>query len=193
MTDRELIAQFQAGDEAGFTVLYRRHNSQVRVIANRFLRNSVDAEDVAQEVWFRVSKALLRYKPQAKFTTWLYIITRNTSINWLRNHRFDALHSKFDEVYYNSPEPAPDTNLHLEDINRTLTTIVPLCRRLLELFITGCAYAEIAAITDCSLGTVKSRIHRARRQISNLPSTKEHYYNDYTDQRDCCKPNYRSG
>jgi len=77
----QLMLQFQQGDEDAFTSLFKQYYPMIFKFSYRVLMNSHDAEDITQETFLQVYKAAPRYKPMAKFTTWLYIIAKNLCIN----------------------------------------------------------------------------------------------------------------
>ncbi|MHC5019251.1 MAG: RNA polymerase sigma factor, partial [Planctomycetota bacterium] len=85
--DTQLMARFQQGDDGAFTELVERNQQRVMNIAARYVGRTTDTEDLAQEVFLRVYRHRKRWTPTAKFTTWLFQITVNLSLNWIRDSK----------------------------------------------------------------------------------------------------------
>src|ERR1700678_1921264 len=91
-TDENLMVRFRRGEAAAFDFLYRRHESRVFRFLQRNVKNEAAANDLMQEVWFAVVRGAGSYKPTAKFTTWLFTIAHNRTVDMIRaNHRLQSL------------------------------------------------------------------------------------------------------
>src|ERR1700678_3743140 len=91
-TDENLMVRFRRGEAAAFDFLYRRHESRVFRFLQRNVRNEAAANDLMQEVWFAVVRGAANYQPTAKFTTWLFTIAHNRTVDMIRaNHRLQSL------------------------------------------------------------------------------------------------------
>jgi len=91
-TDENLMLRFGRGEAAAFEFLYQRHESRVFRYLHRNVRNKATANDLMQEVWFAVVRGAANYQPTAKFTTWLFTIAHNRTVDMIRaNHRLQSL------------------------------------------------------------------------------------------------------
>ena len=166
-----LVLRCQAGDEQAFARLYDRyHRDTFRYLTG--LLDKQTAEDVQQVVWLTVYQKIATLSHPGRFKIWLYQITRNRAIDFLRKEqRQTELFAALDEDEGNASIQASDDkwlagqSLDLETAMRTLSTAH---REVLMLrFWEGMPYAEIALIVGCSIGTVRSRIHHAKLKLKN--------------------------
>jgi len=180
-TDVDLMRRVKAGDEDAFRELIERHQRAVISVIFRAVGDAWEAEDLAQRVFIQVFRSARRYKPTAKFTTWLFTITHNAIRNEYRRRARHAAES-FDAL--TQPTAAGEPGVQLADpratdpsqavIERELQekiqaaiqllpeaqrTAVILCR------FEGLPYEEIAEVLDCSVAAVKSLLHRARATL----------------------------
>ena len=172
-SDEDLMAGFQKGDEACFTEIVRRYKDPLTNFSYRILGNRTECEDVVQDAFLRVYRSRHTYKPVAKLSTWIYTITLNLSRTVLRRRslrwRFFVDRRKEDgePVELQDGGAAPDqiadaTILHRR-IQDALDRLSPKYRTVFVMRdIQDLPYEEIATITGLNLGTVKSRISRAR-------------------------------
>lgn len=181
--DEELILEFQNGQEWAFEDLFRKYAAPVFNFVMRLLCNRADAEDVVAEVFMKLYTHKHSYKPQAKFSTWLFTIARNASISKLRaRNRLSSLwvssggSDTYEEIPVPDPGPLPPERLMGEE---TATAIQRAVEQLpddqKEALILreyhGFKYDDIAAIMGCSLENVKILIYRARARLrKDLPS-----------------------
>jgi RNA polymerase sigma factor (sigma-70 family) len=148
----------------------RDHSARVYRLAYRLTGNRADAEDLTQEVFVRVFRALDRYRP-GTFEGWLHRITTNLFLDGARRRariRFEALPDDADRVpgRERSPEQAYDDDNFDDDVQAALASLPPDFRAPVVLCdIEGLSYEEIAATLGVKLGTVRSRIHRGRSQL----------------------------
>jgi len=173
LPDRELAARAVAGDDGAFAELVRRHERRVYNLALRMLGRSEDARDAAQDAFVSCYRNLSKFRGDAAFSTWLHRIAVNACYDVLRRRR-DVL--GLDEA----PEPPPaadhgDAVTTSVDVRRALLAIPDEFRTVLVLHdIQDLGYDEIARILEVPVGTVKSRLHRARvalgRALGGEPS-----------------------
>ncbi|MDQ0288157.1 RNA polymerase sigma factor [Oligosphaera ethanolica] len=182
--DSTLIERFKAGDQAAFNQLVERHSGKAYQIAYGILGNREDAEEVAQDVFVRIYRALHNFRGDAEFTTWMYRIATNLAKNKYRwnksrgsqkNMSIDAPlngSEDGDERYMDLPdqEMAPDAKSVYEELERTtmkeLQKLPELYRQALILRnIKDMSYEDIAQTLNCKLGTIKSRIARGREEL----------------------------
>ncbi|MEI6898197.1 MAG: RNA polymerase sigma factor RpoE [Psychromonas sp.] len=176
--DFQLIQRIQNGEQQAFTLLVRKYQNRVANILTRYVRNSGDIADVTQEVFIKVHKSLPSFRGDSAFYTWLYRITVNTAKNYLTSQSRRPPASDIDvleaESYDNSDAlkeiDSPENILRAEEIKQVIMETIDKLPAELKIAITlreieGMSYDEIAKIEDCPIGTVRSRIFRARDTI----------------------------
>jgi len=175
--DWNLVAQAQDGDLEAFALLVRRYQSPLVHFVQRMVGSQQDAEDLAQEAFIRVYRYLDRLEPQAKFSTALFGIARNLTLNFLRDGRRRGRDSTRSLTWEGEREQLvedetnrPDHEARRREIQRhieeAMALLSPEHREVLVLReLQGLDYAAIAQIVRCRKGTVKSRIARAREQL----------------------------
>ncbi|MBK7630633.1 MAG: sigma-70 family RNA polymerase sigma factor [Ignavibacteriales bacterium] len=166
--DFSLIKQFIDGEEVVFSELVKRHKDKVRNIIYLTLSNTDSVDDIAQEVFITVYRHLKNFRFESQFTTWLYRITINKCKDHLRkkNIRSIFLPLRDDEPVFDSINEDTDIK-HI--VGNAIATLpdklrVPLVLKDLE----GFSYQEIADTMECEIGTVKSRIFRAREALKKI-------------------------
>ncbi|HCK99291.1 MAG TPA: RNA polymerase subunit sigma-24 [Candidatus Marinimicrobia bacterium] len=176
ISDEELIRRFQAGDEAAFEEIVHRYSNRLMNFAYRFVFDMEEAEDIVQDTFLKVYQNRFAYKEIAKFSTWIYTITANLSKTILRKRRnrklfsFSRLGPNDKDMDYPSKDRTPLSHIE-EKFNKH--TIQKAILRLPEHFrttiilrdIQELSYEEISNIINAPLGTVKSRINRARLRL----------------------------
>lgn len=171
LSDQELMRIVQAGDFSPASEIYDRYSSRIYNFAYRFLRNSEAAEDATQEVFVKMLKHASQFHGDAKLSTWLFSITANWCRDYLR--KADNKAKEAEDVLYTIPAPsehAPDRNLERRQdeqrIQRALSALTPEQREAILLSrYQGLSYAEIAQISGCSEGAVKTRVFRAMETL----------------------------
>jgi RNA polymerase sigma-70 factor (ECF subfamily) len=175
-SDADLLQQYAAGDAAAFEVLYRRHELKTWRFIRRQIGNDALADELLQEVWFAVAREATRYRPTARFTTWLFTLARNRVIDSLRTRHthqsLDAAHadgeSWVESLSDGNAGPEPQL-LSDEALRMLLGAVERLPMEQREAFLlqieAGLALEEIAALTGASFETVKSRLRYARSRL----------------------------
>lgn len=169
LEDDECVARAQRGDVAAFSELVARYQDRIYRFLVRLMRSPDDALELTQETFLSAYQALPRWRPDARFTTWLFRIARNEAFDWLRRSKrveFVALGERQD-FDIADPAPTPDATLEtkqrLRALEHALARLPTEHREILLLReIEEMSYDDIARVLDISLGTVKSRIARAR-------------------------------
>lgn len=175
--DWDLVAQAQTGDMDAFAALVERYERPVVNFCQRMLGSREDAEDVAQESFVRVFRYLDRLAPDAKFSTLLFGIARNLTLNFIRDAgrrgrgtTYSLTEEGNEERQLEDGRRRPDAEARLNEIDQRiregLEQLSPKHREVLILReLNGLDYETIAKIVRCRKGTVKSRIARAREQL----------------------------
>ena len=182
LPDADVVSLAQRGNEGAFRELIRRYERPVFSLIYRMVRDSAAAEDLAQDSFIKVLNHLDKYRPEFKFSSWLFKIANNVAIDALRKRQLDTISmdgsphaASASEIEASSFELADDAESPLDELAaRELGTIIeqaiaklrPEYRNCIMLrHVEGRSYEEIAATLDLPLGTVKTYIHRARHQL----------------------------
>lgn len=167
--DFYLIKKSLEGDDSSFKILLNRHKDKVRNIIYITLGNSDSVDDIAQDVFITVYRNLNKFRFESQFTTWLYRITINKCKDHLRRKKIKSLIMPLkdsDDAGYEQSNESDDISkiVHqaIEKLPEKLR--IPLLLKDIE----GLSYQEIAETVQCELGTVKSRIFRAREGLKNI-------------------------
>ena len=178
LLDEQLVERVQRGDKAAFNLLVKKYQHKVVNLVARYVNNPGDVPDVAQEAFIKAYRALSTFRGESAFYTWLYRIAVNTAKNYLtsqgRRPPSSDVEANEAESYGGGEalqEVTTPENLALTDeIQRTVFAAIEALPEDLRTAITlreleGLSYEEIADIMDCPVGTVRSRIFRAREAI----------------------------
>jgi RNA polymerase sigma-70 factor, ECF subfamily len=181
--DRILVDRFKAGDQSAFDEMVTRYWERIYSMVNQLLRNHQDAEEVTQDAFIRAHRGLASFRGESSFSTWLYQIATNLARNrywyWWRRKRdrsvsFDApvshdSETTFAEVFPAEVETPEDATVTQEFVDRVSAGMEQLSEKHREILILrnvqNLSYEEIAEILNISVGTVKSRIARARESL----------------------------
>ena len=180
--DLKLVERVQAGDKAAFNLLVLKYQGKIGKLVNRFLRNSADVEDVTQEAFIKAYRGLTNFRGDSAFYTWLYRIAINTAKNHLvaagrktPDIGVDAQDAEqFEGATLLQENGTPENLAMADEIKQRIYETIEKLPIELKTAITlreleGLSYEEIAETMDCPIGTVRSRIFRAREAIdSNL-------------------------
>jgi len=174
MTEKELVLAAQRGDDSAFEALVQAYEKKVYHLALRMCGNQEDAYEIAQEAFLSAWRGMKFFRGDASFSTWLYRLTSNAAIDFLRRERRQGENISLDdeEVYTEPADPAPSPHQYAENrelqeaLTEGLNTLSPEHRQVLLLReLQGLSYDEISQALDLDLGTVKSRIARARDKL----------------------------
>lgn len=184
MAEREadmlLVERVQAGDREAFGLLVSKYQRKLLRLIMRYVRDPAEAEDVTQEAFIKAYRALPNFRGESAFYTWLYRIGINTAKNWLLAHgkRLPVMSEVSDEESEGIEDEAllrdeetPDRILMSRQIGETVQAAMEALPEDLRTAISlreieGLSYEEIAQVMDCPIGTVRSRIFRAREAIA---------------------------
>jgi RNA polymerase sigma-70 factor (ECF subfamily) len=174
-TDHQLVLRVQKGDKRAFDLLVLKYQYKLQAIVGRFIRDTDEVADVTQEAFIKAYKALPKFRGDSQFYTWLYRIAINTAKNYLVSRSRRPANTDIDvedaEQFVNndklidqeSPESSMMTDELAAIIKNSLNALPEDLRTALTLReIEGMSYEDIAAVMGCPVGTVRSRIFRAR-------------------------------
>lgn len=176
-SDAQLVTQAQQGDSRSFDLLVLKYQHRVIALIRRFVKNEAEAEDLAQETFIKAYRALPNFRGESAFYTWLYRIAVNTAKNGLEvNKRRPTSDVDIDEIgeyafdEHLQQQDTPENMLASEDMQRVVSQALEklpddLRRALMLREFDGLSYEEIAQEMGCPIGTVRSRIFRAREAI----------------------------
>jgi RNA polymerase sigma-70 factor, ECF subfamily len=178
--DQQLVERAQRGDKHAFELLVSKYQRKLARLLSRFIRDSTEVEDVTQEAFIKAYRALPTFRGDSAFYTWLYRIGINTAKNYLvamgrRAPTTTEIDSEEAEDYedadqlrdFNTPENELMSRQVAETVNQSLAGLPEELRTAITLReIEGLSYEDIANIMNCPIGTVRSRIFRAREAIA---------------------------
>ncbi|MEN8779077.1 MAG: RNA polymerase sigma factor RpoE [Glaciecola sp.] len=177
-TDQQLVDKVKEGDKKAFNLLVLKYQNRVTNIVSRYIKNNGDVADVTQEAFIKAYRALPNFRGDSAFYTWLYRIAVNSAKNYLVSQSrkppasdVDAQEAEFYEGADALREVAsPESKLLTKEIETALLRAIERLPDELRVAITfremeGMSYEEIAEIMSCPVGTVRSRIFRAREAI----------------------------
>jgi len=176
--DQELVERVQRGEKKAFDILVRKYQHKIIPLICRYIKDESEALDVAQETFLKAYRALPNFRGESAFYTWLYRIAINTAKNYLVARSRRASDSEVDaqeaEQYENAPglreQDTPEAILLSDEVARVIQAAIEGLPDELRIAITlrefeGLSYEEIAEAMECPVGTVRSRIFRAREAI----------------------------
>lgn len=176
--DQALVVRVQKGDRPAFDLLVRKYQHRIAKLVSRFVSDRSEVEDVTQEAFIKAWRAIKGFRGDSAFYTWLYRIAINTAKNYLvsQGRRPPATDIEAEEAEGTSmgvtlrENATPESHLQADEIAITVERAVARLPEDLRTAITlreidGLSYEEIAEVMDCPIGTVRSRIFRAREAI----------------------------
>jgi len=182
LSDQDVVLEARAGRQAAYRELVRRYERPIFSLIYRMVRNREQAEDLSQETFVKALNAIESYRPEYKFSSWIFKIANNVSIDHLRRRELDTL-SLDGSPHALTPEAIQASALQLGDRQETaleeleakelggeieiaIAALRPEYRSCILLrHVEGRPYEEIATMLDLPLGTVKTYIHRARGEL----------------------------
>jgi RNA polymerase sigma-70 factor (ECF subfamily) len=178
--DQQLVERAQRGDKRAFELLVTKYQRKLVRLLSRFIRDSAEVEDVAQEAFIKAYRALPSFRGDSAFYTWLYRIGINTAKNYLvamgrrapTTTEFDSEDAEnFEDGEQLRDVNTPENELLSKEIARTVNESMDALPEELRTAIVlreidGLSYEEIATVMNCPIGTVRSRIFRARETIA---------------------------
>lgn len=177
-TDQQLVERVQAGDKRAFDMLVLKYQAKILGLVSRYVKDSSEVQDVAQEAFIKAYRALPRFRGDSAFYTWLYRIAINTAKNYLvsRSRRPPGSDVDIEDAeYYDSGDALrvqenPENQLFSAELSAVVNQAIKELPDDLRGAVTlrefdGLSYEDIAEIMDCPVGTVRSRIFRAREAI----------------------------
>jgi RNA polymerase sigma-70 factor (ECF subfamily) len=178
--DRQLVVRAQSGDKQAYGLLVEKYQRKLARLLSRFIRDSAEVEDVTQEAFIKAYRALPSFRGDSAFYTWLYRIGINTAKNYLMamgrraptSTEVEAEEAEgFEEGEQlrdiNTPESVLLSKEIAETVNATIEQLPEELRKAIQMReIEGMSYEDIAQAMDCPIGTVRSRIFRAREAIA---------------------------
>ena len=183
LDDTALVNVYLAGESRSFDALVERYQTRLLNFVYRIVGDRERAEDLVQEVFIRVHRHLGRFDRSKKFSTWIYTIASNLGKNELRNRArnplvlFTSITQGWEEeerpLEFEDPSARPDDQFQKRHVKELVEqSVAQLPKHHREVFvlreIEGRSYEEIAEITHCNLGTVKSRLNRARNSFAEI-------------------------
>jgi RNA polymerase sigma-70 factor (ECF subfamily) len=178
--DRQLVERAQRGDKQAFSLLVEKYQRKLARLLSRFIRDPAEVEDVTQEAFIKAYRALPAFRGDSAFYTWLYRIGINTAKNYLmalgrRAPTSTEVEAEDAEGFeegeqlrdINTPESLLLSREIAETVNATIEKLPEELRKAIQMReIEGMSYEDIAQAMDCPIGTVRSRIFRAREAIA---------------------------
>jgi RNA polymerase sigma-70 factor (ECF subfamily) len=181
LTDQQIVEKVQRGDKNAFNLLVVKYQHKVAHLVSRYVKNSGDIADVSQEAFIKAYRALPNFRGESAFYTWLYRIAVNSAKNYIvaQGRKPPANDVDVDEAdYYDGSDAlkesnSPERSLMSSQMEKLLFAAMDKLPEDLRMAITlreleGLSYEEIAKVMDCPVGTVRSRIFRARESIDKV-------------------------
>lgn len=181
-SDEQLVKKFKAGEVEAFEELVTRYERKVYNLAYRFTGNHADAGDLAQEVFIRVFRSIRGFREESSFSTWIYTIAVNVCRDELRKRKrrknvfWEEMSPSQAETAAGRDTSLPEEELERRDLQQLMQHYLrqlPENHRLILLLreMEQLSYEEIASVLNCSIGTVKSRLSRARNALKDIIKT----------------------
>jgi len=178
LTDEQLVNKFKEGNREAFEELVGRYEKRIYNLAYRFTGNHADAGDLAQEAFIRVYRALPKFRAESSFSTWIYKVAANVCRDELRKQRkrksisLENMEVNQGEIAIADGAQSPEEVVERRDLQVRVQKYINQLSEEQRLILVlremqNLSYEEIARVLECSLGTVKSRLSRARTALKN--------------------------
>ncbi|MCL1079247.1 RNA polymerase sigma factor RpoE [Parashewanella spongiae] len=180
-SDQQIIERVQRGDKQAYNLLVQKYQSKVMSLISRYVKSQADVADVAQEAFIKAYRALPNFRGESAFYTWLYRIAVNTAKNYLvsQGRKTPANDIDAEEAeYYDGSDAlkefaSPERLLLSKEIKKAIFDTLDTLPEELKMAITlreleGMSYEDISQIMECPVGTVRSRIFRAREAVDKV-------------------------
>ncbi len=179
-TDRQLIERVKQGDKRAFDLLVLKYQHKIQALVSSYIKDAHEIQDVTQEAFIKAYRALANFRGDSAFYTWLYRIAINTAKNYLvsRGRKTPSVDIDIeDAVHFEEGSlrdfGTPESLLHKEEIEKVIYDVIECLPDGLKTALTlreleGLTYEEISEIMGCPVGTVRSRIFRAREAIDKV-------------------------
>jgi RNA polymerase sigma-70 factor (ECF subfamily) len=166
LDEQLLVVRCQAGDEGAFAQLVERYQPRLRYYLRKMLFGVGEADDVLQEVWLDVFRSIARLKYPGAFRAWLYQVARARALKVFRKRRLSFQSLEENQIVDEERETETFGAEEIERIHAALDKLPAMQREVLVLrYIEDMSYDEIAAVVDCQVGTVRSRLHYAKSAL----------------------------
>ncbi len=171
--ESRLIQQFKAGDLSIFEIIIKKYQDRIYNLCRYLLGHPQDAEDAAQDVFIKGYRNLKHFKPESSLYTWLYRIGVNTCLDYKRKSLPEPLKDESLAEALSSAEPSPEQHYQSKETGRAIRAAMdrlPVDSRAVIVLreIEGLSYEEMAEVLNTSVGTIKSRLSRAREELRRL-------------------------
>lgn len=179
LSDEQLVSRFKEGSMEAFEELVRRYETKIYNLVYRFMGNHADAGDLAQEAFIRAYRALSKFRGESSFSTWIYKVTANVCRDELRKQRrkknisLDELEGGQREIAVADTSSLPEETFERRELQNRIQVylnqlsedhrLILLMREMQDM-----SYEEISEVMQCSMGTVKSRLSRARTALKKI-------------------------
>ncbi len=176
--DMDLVQRVQNGDKQAFNLLVQKYQFRIKHLVGRFVKDESEQEDIVQEAFIKAYRAITRFRGDSAFYTWLYRITVNTAKNYLvaSGRRPPARDVDLDEVVHsrgadglvetNAPDKILENDQLVCAVKQAIANLPDELKEAIQLReLDGLSYEDIAQVMECPIGTVRSRIFRAREAI----------------------------
>lgn len=163
-----LVERARLGETAAFEEIVRTMQGPIRAFARRMMRDAHLGDDAAQEIFIRMWKGIRLHEPRGRFVAWSFTVARNTCIELLRREKRTPTPVESEQLPEARPGQRDESDLHdlRTVVNDALAALDEPYRSTFLLRETGLAYEELAETLKCPVGTVRSRLHEARRRLA---------------------------
>ena len=176
LSDLELVTRVQNGDDSAFSELMKRHYGGILNYISRFTQDANNSEDLTQDVFLRVYRSIGKFKPEAKFTTWLYKIATNVCLTAVKSRgrntdlSLDEIQDESYDIVEDKSAPNPGDMSYRQEIGHAISIALETLPERERIAVLLCKYEEfnydeVAEVIGCSVGAVKAYVHRGRMKL----------------------------